>query len=522
MSASVSEKEYIKEIQALKEIIQEQSQKLQEQSQKIQLLEEEINRLKNRPKKPKLKPSGIGLLEKLSAKKSLKARKKRRKKLKIHKIITLKPDNLPQGSRLLKYRDYIVQNIRIEAENIKYRRPIYKTPEGVCVFTKLPSEIKGSSYGVELRAYILSLYHSMHVSQRDIVSALQGYGIQISPAQVSRILTQGHDVFHKEKEDILEAGLQSSAHIVVDDTGLRQNGRNGFCTHIGNERFASFQSSLSKSRLNFLLILRGKYKDYCINEYGLKYLKARKFPEEKCLLLKRLIGKTYSDEESYKQALKAFGIREEHHLRLAYEAGLMGSIMKHRPLIPIIVSDAAGQFNVFNHAACWIHAERGLSKLIPNNAIERELLDTALDRYWSFYEELKAYKQKPGASKKAQLEAKFDDILTANADYSELNKALKATHDHKQDLLAVLDYPYIPLHNNISERDIREVAKKRKISAGTRSNAGRDARDDFLSLKKTCQKLGIKFGDYLLDRLYGKYQIPYLPELILQNAARPP
>ena len=76
MSASVSEQNYIKEIQALKEIIQEQSQR-------IKVLEEEINRLKNRPKKPKLKPSGIGLLEKLSAKKSLKARKKRRKKLKI-------------------------------------------------------------------------------------------------------------------------------------------------------------------------------------------------------------------------------------------------------------------------------------------------------------------------------------------------------------------------------------------------------------------------------------------------------
>ena len=142
MSATVSEKEYIEENQSLKEIIQEQSQHLQKQSEKIQLLEEEINRLKNRPKKPKLKPSGIGLLEKLSAKKSLKTRKKRRKKLKIHKIISLKPDNLPKGSRLLGYRDYIVQNIRIEAENIKYRRPIYRTPEGACVFAKLPPEYK--------------------------------------------------------------------------------------------------------------------------------------------------------------------------------------------------------------------------------------------------------------------------------------------------------------------------------------------------------------------------------------------
>ena len=216
------------------------------------------------------------------------------------------------------------------------------------------------------------------------------------------------------------------------------------------------------------MILRGQHADHYINEDGLEYLKARKFPEEKRILLKRLLGKTFPDEESYMQALKAFGIREERHLRRAYEAGLMGSIRKRYPSFPIIVSDDAGQFKVFNHAGCWIHAERRLSKLIPNNAVEKEPLDTALERYWSLYKELRAYQQEASTAKKEQLELKFDEIFTANTDYPELNEALKATHNHKQDLLAILDYPYIPLHNNISERDIREVAKKRKISAGSR------------------------------------------------------
>ena len=39
----------------------------------------------------------------------------------------------------------------------------------------------------------------------------------------------------------------------------------------------------------------------------------------------------------------------------------------------------------------------------------------------------------------------------------------------------VLSFPAIPLHNNESENDIREVVKKRKISAGTRSDLGRGA-----------------------------------------------
>ncbi|GAM52221.1 hypothetical protein EBME_0684 [bacterium endosymbiont of Mortierella elongata FMR23-6] len=43
--------------------------------------------------------------------------------------------------------------------------------------------------------------------------------------------------------------------------------------------------------------------------------------------------------------------------------------------------------------------------------------------------------------------------------------------------------------------------KKQKISGGTRSELGRQCRDTFFSLKKTCRKLGISFWDYLTDRI---------------------
>ena len=77
----------------------------------------------------------------------------------------------------------------------------------------------------------------------------------------------------------------------------------------------------------------------------------------------------------------------------------------------------------------------------------------------------------------------------------------------------VLKYPFIPLHNNDCERDIREYVKRRKISGSTRSEAGRKARDTFTSLKKTCMKLGINFYDYLKDRLIDKSTIPKLKTL---------
>ena len=77
----------------------------------------------------------------------------------------------------------------------------------------------------------------------------------------------------------------------------------------------------------------------------------------------------------------------------------------------------------------------------------------------------------------------------------------------------------MPLHNNASESDIREYVKKRKISGGTRSTAGRRCRDTFISLKKTGRKLGVNFWNYLQDRVRGLGKIPGLPVLIRERAA---
>ena len=90
--------------------------------------------------------------------------------------------------------------------------------------------------------------------------------------------------------------------------------------------------------------------------------------------------------------------------------------------------------------------------------------------------------------------------------------------DHRADLLRVLTRPEIPLHTNTQEADIREFVKRRKMSGGTRSDAGRRCRDTFASLKKTCRKLDVRFWDYLQDRLRGLGQIPRLADLIRQKA----
>jgi hypothetical protein len=185
-----------------------------------------------------------------------------------------------------------------------------------------------------------------------------------------------------------------------------------------------------------------------------------------------------------------------------------------------LVSDDAGQFKVSGllHALCWLHAERSIRKLVPLSPREQEAIDGVRDAVWKYYQRLRAYRETPTLRRKAALERDFDRLFRRRTGFADLNEALRRIYGKRDDLLLVLDRPEIPLHNNLSESDIREWAKKRKISAGTRSESGRRCRDTFVSLKKTCRKLGVSFWRYLQDRIRGLHEILTLPELMRQAA----
>jgi hypothetical protein len=142
---------------------------------------------------------------------------------------------------------------------------------------------------------------------------------------------------------------------------------------------------------------------------------------------------------------------------------------------------------------------------------------------WNFYCDLKAYRCVPSKQRKAALRARFDRIFTRKTGFVTLDRLLARLNANKPELLMVLDRPEIPLHTNGSENDIRCHVTRRKVSGGTRSDVGRDCRDAFLALAKTCAKLEIAFWDYLGARLAvpAGPTIPYLPELVLARS-RPP
>jgi len=336
----------------------------------------------------------------------------------------------------------------------------------------------------------------------------------ISAGQINRILTEGKEVFHAEKAEVLTAGLNTASYIQVDDTGARHDGKNGYCTHIGNEFFAYFESTDSKSRINFLQVLRGAHTDYAINKTALAYWK--KYGLSAALLAALSEGPThFCDAAAWNAHLQTLGITTERLVRITTEGALLGSLIDHdvSPTLTVL-SDGAGQFNILVHAACWIHAERPLARMIPHNEQHRVAIEQVRQQIWELYQGLKAYQQQPQPEQVPALTARFEAMCSQSTVYPSINQVLKDMREHQADLLQVLAQPEVPLHNNASESDIRDYVKKRKISGSTRSKEGRRCRDTFASLKKTCRKLGVGFWDYLRDRIRGIGAIARLADLI--------
>ena len=209
---------------------------------------------------------------------------------------------------------------------------------------------------------------------------------------------------------------------------------------------------------------------------------------------------------------------------IATEGALWGSIKAHGFLTnTVIVSDDAGQFDVGQHALCWVHSERLVYQLDTFTDQHRVAQSHVRDLIWKYYRALKAYRRRPSKRSKAVLVARFEHIFTLETGFVTLDRLLVRLHKKKSELLMVLDRPEIPLHTNGSENDVRCQVTRRKVSGGTRSDTGRDCRDSFLALGKTCFKLGISFWDYLGARLAvpGSQSIPLLSELILARARSP-
>jgi Transposase IS66 family len=489
-------------------------------------LRDELARQKGLKGRPKIKPSGMERATATQAKKP--KRKPKGSSANTTKRVVEEEQVLaidaPAGSRFKGYEDFVVQDLRLEPRQIRYRRQRWLTPDGRTLLAPLPTGLAGH-FGPELHRFVLLQHHQGQVTTERITAFLNSLGVAISKRQIVRLLTTKSTALVDQAKAVLRAGLDTAAWITVDDTGARHRARNGVTTQIGDDRFTFFATSFSKSRRNFLEILRAGHDDYVLDDPAFAYMHDHDLAGSVIDQLVAHPTKHLPGEAAWLAHLDGLGITQlrvnPNPVKIATEGALLGSIRHHGLLQnTVIVSDDAGQFRIGSHALCWIHAERLVHKLIPFNDRQRLAIELVRQLIWWFYADLRVYQRDPCRRRRAQLRTRFDRIFRRRTGFVTLDRLLARLHARKDELLLVLDRPEIPLHTNGSENDIRCHVTKRKVSGGTWSETGRNARDACLGLMKTCQKLGLSFFDYLGARL-GVPDAPLfapLPELVRARA----
>ena len=476
-----------------------------------QAVKDELARVKKLPPRPPIKPSGM---EKATSERkpdksgdrdgAKRGRGPLLERLKITATVVVKAQ-APAGSRHKGYSEIVIQDLSLQATATLYRRERWETPEGETVVAALdPASVGG--FGANLHRTVLQLYFQGQMTCERIVAYLNDLGVTISKRQVVRLLTTKLEIFRAEDAEVLKAGLRGD-YVSVDDTGARHAGKSGYTTQIGSDRFCVFRTGPSKSRLAFLSWLRGRVSLFVINQAALDYMKERALSDVTIAKFAQMKDRVFEGQEAWENCLEALGLPEIKGTldptMVATEGALWGAI-RHQGLVEraVILSDDAGQFRVGQHALCWVHAERLVHKLIPANDKQRNAVENAKRMIWWLYRQLKEYKLAPSPERAEALSARFERIFDrARTGYATLDKLLKRLHANGRELLRVLQRPEIPLNTNASENDIRTVVTKRKISGGTVSERGRDARHVMLGLYKTCKKLRISFYQFLGDRL---------------------
>ena len=333
------------------------------------------------------------------------------------------PDSIPESSIRHGSEPFYVQELEIHAKSICYLLEKWVTPAGKVISGRPPAMLDGHHFGPQLRAFILHQYFACGVTQPQLLEFLWDIGVSISAGELSNLITKGHDSFHQEKDELLATGIRCSQYLQTDDTGARHQGQNGYCTVITNELFTWFGSTKSKSRENFLQLLHRPYRTYVLNGEAIKYLRDHMFARKWQRKLEQYQGVHFLSEKAWKAFMNDIGLAGLRNRQRATEAMLYGSLKSHGFSL-VTFSDGAGQFNVFAHAQCWVHAARPLEKVIPINSQQVNAQYWCLSWFWDIYRDLKAFKESPSNKQAGKIKAAFKSLIQTQTGCSGLQEAL--------------------------------------------------------------------------------------------------
>jgi len=432
---------------------------------------------------------------------------------------TLPPDAQDKG-----YQAVVVQELRIATENVRFlRKKYYSASQGQSYLAPLPEGYSGA-YGPNVKTLCVMFAHLCHMTEPKIGAWFANMGIRISAGQISRLLTAGHEAFHQEKEEIAEAGLNSSPWQHIDDTGTRVDGVNRHCQVLCNPLYTAYFTTARKDRLTVIEVLRNqRQRVFRVNDETVALLRQFAVSERTMEVLGHLPWDQELSaselEDRLEQQRPPLGATARNHIVEASAIAAYHAEVGH-PVVRLLICDDAKQFKLVTAelGLCWIHDGRHYKNLEPGVAYHGQLLDAFLKRYWDYYKELLAYRKQPRAAEALRLSGAFDQLFSTVTGYDALDRRIAKTQANKGSLLMVLRHPEIPLHNNPAELAARGRVRKRVVSYGPRSEQGAQAWDTFQTLLGTAKKLGVNFFHYLRDRIGGARQMSSLADLIQQRA----
>ncbi len=482
-------------IEILLNLIEELNSKVKSLEEEKQKLQDEINRLKGEDGKPDIKANKTkGFKKDHSSEKERKTPKKHIKSSKNvnitidrKEILPYSKSELPYDAEFKGYEEVVVQDISFKTDNVLFLKPkYYSASEGKTYLAPLPLGYDGE-FGPGVKAFVISLYYGGNMTQGKILEFLEDIGISMSAGYLSNLLIKNTEDFEAELNEVYVEGLASTPWQHLDQTSARVKGVNHTTNVICNPLYTLYSTTLKKDRLTVLGVLQNNRElQFIISPLTYELLDSLNLPTKWKNQLKLLPQNTVFTEPEFDTLLDTYlsKLGSQQRTRVLEAAAI--SFYHQQTDIPIIqtlICDDAPQFKLLTDslALCWVHEGRHYKKLTPFVPCHQEILDKFLTEFWDYYRELLAYRDSPSVHRKIELESKFWKIFGTKSGYEQLDERKQLTAAKVSELLLVLEYPELPLHNNPAELAARTMVQRRNISYATQTTQGTKAWDIFMS-----------------------------------------
>lgn len=431
------------------------------QQETIQRLQEENARLKGQPKKPHFTPpqDKQGVLARNLLRDKTSWHKKGKGKLPIdHHENLAEVGKCECGSntfRTIRTHTKAVQGIVFQRNNVAYHGKTKQCVScGKTYKSILPNELKGVSFDPLIASFVSYLKFSCRMTYPLILRMLKGFGIQISNGEINELILKNGDKLQPAVKHLKTVGFQKSSHLQSDATGSKRKDKN-----TGT--------------------IRNQYAQVISNRF-----------------------------------LSVFSITKYYNIKTLNM--LLGKVGRSKPF----VGDDGSPNNgcaCTSKQVCWVHEIRHYKKLFPFFNPHQRLAEQILSEWGIFYHLAKQYGSDPPTTAtseaRAAIEELFDKVTSQVTEYNDLNRKLKLTRRKKDRLLLFLDHPYLPIHNNQCEQDLRQFVIIRKISGETKSARGDRSIARHLSIIQTAQKQGLD----IFATLHGLLTSQLSPAVLTAN-----